>query len=88
MVGWLRVLHPVSVWLSAVAPGPPLRQGQAEHVTLAAISPQELAKTMIELEQRMMLAAEGLDFEKAALLRDELSMLKTQERSSKNKSET
>ena len=40
------------------------------------MSPEELAKTLVELEEEMLLAADELRFEYAAKLRDEIKNLR------------
>jgi excinuclease ABC subunit B len=49
-----------------------LAEGKAGYTTLADLSKVELSKMVIELEKQMKAAAQALEFEKAAVLRDQV----------------
>lgn len=53
----------------------PAREGRRARAREEAMSPDEIDKTMVELEEEMLLAAEELRFEYAAKLRDEIKSL-------------
>ena len=56
---------------SKVPEGAPQRAAREE-----GMSPEEIEKTMVELEEEMLVAAEELRFEYAAKLRDEIKSLR------------
>ncbi len=49
-----------------------LAENQAGYTTLADLPKAELSKMIIELEKQMKRSAQALEFEKAAMLRDQI----------------
>jgi len=66
----------IAEFLQSETKGPSKRQRGRKKTDVEALTPSELEKTIVELEEEMLAAAEDLRFEYAARLRDEIRELR------------
>jgi len=73
------IIKPIDMSLVAVAEGDYVTVPLEEEEPLQALTPEQRARLVADLEQRMREAAKTFEFEKAARFRDKIKALKTQE---------